>query len=72
MTFNRDDDNIFALTNTLNIEAKKLGLIINSQTTKIMKLITIDGRRNVMVDQKLENFDKFVYQSSNLYEEVNV
>ena len=61
-----DFDSIIALTDTLNSEAKKLGLIINTQKTKTMKLMTTDGRSVPVDGRDIKTFDKFVYLGSTL------
>ena len=63
-----DTDSIIALTDTLNEEAKKIGLNINTQKTKIMKLMLSDGRSVSVDGQELENVDRFVYLGSTLCE----
>ena len=67
-----DVDSIIALTDTLNAEAKKLGLNINTQKTKTMKLMTADGRGVTVDGQELENVDSFVYLGSTLCEDGDV
>ena len=61
-----DVDSIIALTDSLVVEAKKLGLNVNIQKTKIMKIIITDGRSVTAEGQELEKVDRFVYLSSTL------
>ena len=64
-----DFDNIIALTDTLNAEAKKLGLNTNTHKTKTMKLMTIDERSVAVDGRELENVNRFVYLDSTLCED---
>ena len=67
-----DVDSIIALTDTLNAEAKKLGLNINTHKTKTMKLMTTDERSVAVEGQELGNVDRFVYLGSTLCEDGDV
>ena len=67
-----DTDSIIALTDTLNAEAKKLGLNINTHKTKTMKLMTTDERTVTVDGHQLENVDRFVYLGSTLCEDGDV
>ena len=67
-----DVDSIVLQTDTLPTKAKKLGLNINTQKPKTMKLMTADERNIAVDDQKLESFDSFVYIGSTLCEDGDV
>ena len=54
------------------MEAKKLGLNIIIQNTKVMKLMTTDGMRFAVEAQQLENFNIFVHLTIKLCEDGDV
>ena len=67
-----DVHSVVALTETLNAEGKKMGLNINTQKSKIMKLMT-DDESSVTVDgHNLERVERFAYLGSTICEDGDV
>ena len=62
-------DSIFALTETLNLEAINLSLLKNTQKNKVMEVLMNDGSS---VAVEVENVDRFAYLGSTLCEDGDV